>query len=109
MSADGASRNGDAGKLEISRLVVDWDGRTYEMTADTVLKAFEASDVGSLTGPHARYFIDLDGELKGVEAVFRQIVPVPEEEMTPEIARQASDIIRSLGFIVLDGRSHHSG
>ena len=107
MSEIKADSNGEAADIAVRELVLEWGNNRYKLTADIVAKAFDKADYGDLLGPHARYFVDCGGDLKPLEEVFRQIVPIPKDRMPPEVAETVSDILRSLGFSVLDRRRHH--
>lgn len=87
--------------------VLKWEGRTYEVSARTVADAFYKAGFGDFIGPHARYFIGLGGDLKSLELVLREIVPIPADMLTPEMAKLAGDMFEAMGFEVLDRRRHH--
>ena len=95
--------------LTVAGLVINWKGRDYSIDVDRVLKAFDRADFGKVMGPHARYFVDIGGDLKSLEEILKAIIPVSEDEITGELAARASEMLRSLGFTVLDRHEHHEG
>ena len=101
------SDNGKPGDLSIIAITLKWDGKTHKVDSKLVLKAFERAVYGDISGPHARYVLDIGGELKTVESVFGEIVPLEREKVTHETSRQIADLFESLGFEVLDRDKHH--
>jgi hypothetical protein len=99
--------NGEPSRLELTEIAINWDGKCYRITGEAIARAFDKSPAGDITGPHARYYLQIDGDLKGLESVFRSIVPIPKEKLTPDIATQICEMVQSLGFIILDTRKHH--
>lgn len=101
------SDNGKAGDLSVIEVTIEWDGKTCKVNSNIVLKAFECAGFGDISGPYARYLLDIDGELKTAEAVFSKIVPIEREDVTVETLKQIADLFESLGFDVLDRDKHH--
>lgn len=101
------SDNGKAGDLSVIEVTIEWDGKTCKVNSTNVLKAFERAGFGDFSGPHARYMLDIDGQLKTAEAVFSEIMPIEREEVSVETLRQIADLFESLGFDVLDRDKHH--
>ena len=99
--------NGKAGDLSVIEITIEWAGKTCKVNSTNVLKAFESADFGDLSGPYARYVLDIDGELKTAEAVFSKIVPIEREDVSVETLRRIADLFESLGFDVLDRDKHH--
>jgi hypothetical protein len=102
-----SKRNGEASALELKEVVLRWKDRDYRITIDSILKAFDKAGVDWVTGPHARFFIDIGGDMKPLESVFKQLVPVDENDMNLEMAEQVSELFQSFGFVVLDRHRHH--
>jgi hypothetical protein len=93
--------------LDISAVTLKWEGKTYQLTRDSVMKAFDRASEGEFIGPGARFFIEIDGDIKSVEAVLRQIVPGINGSLngrTPELFASA---LKTLGLEVLDKRESH--
>jgi len=94
-------------RINVTEFVLAWEGRTYRINADAVLRAFEKSGVGEVMGPHARYYLTVDGDMKPLEDVLRVLVPIPREKITQEMSRLLSQAVGALGFEVLDRHQPH--
>ena len=92
--------------LDITDISVSWKGVTRHLTREEVMKAFDRAPFGSLSDSSPRYFVEIDGVIKSVDAVFREIVSTPDtfDNSTSEKIARAFE---SLGFEVLDRRRHH--
>jgi hypothetical protein len=101
------SNNGKPREISVRELTVSWNGKDYRINQENVIKAFDRAKYGDFTGPHARYFLEIEGELKTVESVFALIVPVPVEEIGGEKAARMASFFEALGFEVLDRDEHH--
>lgn len=104
---DSPKSNGEASKLELKEVVLRWNDRDYRITIDSVLKAFDKAGVDWVTGPHARFFIDIAGDMKPLESVFKELVPIEPNDMTLEMAEKISELFQSFGLVVLDRHRHH--
>jgi hypothetical protein len=104
--ADRKSETGAVG-LGVDEIAVRWEGKAYRLTYEGLLKAFDRAQVGDLVGPHARFYVELDGEMKSVESVFREVVPMGKDGVKAEQATLVAGLFRSLGFEVLDRRLCH--
>jgi hypothetical protein len=93
--------------IDVGEITVVWQGKPYKLTRDIVLRAFDRSGYGYLSGPHARFFIEIDRDLKSAESVFQEIVPIPIEALNQQAALLIALVCRALGFEVLDSREHH--
>ncbi len=99
--------NGKAGELSVIEITIEWAGKTCKVNSSKVLKAFERAGFGDLSGPFARYVLDIDGELKTAEAVFTEIVSIEREDVSVGTLSRIADLFESLGFDVLDRDKHH--
>ena len=91
-------------ELGVGEICLNWQGKQYRLTHESVMKAFDRAPIGDIVGPHARYYLEMDGDMKSVESVFREIVPILKESVSPKQAILIAEIFRSLGFPVLDRR-----
>lgn len=107
MVQDKSGNNGEASVLQIAELVISWDGKNYNLSRDSVLEAYNKAGYGNLSGRHARYFIKINGDMKNLDSVLHEIIPVPSDDFTPDQARLVRDIFEALGFEVLDRYRHH--
>ena len=105
--AEDRKSNGDVPDLEVREVVLRWKDRDYRISVDSILEAFDRAGVDWVMGPHARFFIDIAGDLKPLESVFKELVPVDEKELNPEMAEKVSELFQSFGLVVLDRRGHH--
>jgi len=104
---ENSKSNGEASALELKEVVLRWKDRDYRITVDSVLKAFDQAGIDFITGPHARFFIDIAGDMKPLESVFRELVPIDEKDMTLEMAEKISELFQSFGLVILDRHRHH--
>ncbi|HDS29865.1 MAG TPA: hypothetical protein ENN67_02350 [Firmicutes bacterium] len=102
-----ASNNGESRNIDVRELTINWNGKDYRLTRNSIIKAFDSAGYGDFAGPHAKYFIDLDSELKTVESVYSQILPISKDEISEELTKRMVAIFQSLGFLILDRDRHH--
>ncbi len=107
MTGNGPADNGEARNIRVTEMVLEYDGRTYRITHESALTAFQDSPVGQTSGPGARYYIRVDDDFKSITSVLEQIIPFKTEALTPEIVDRVSELFRALGFEVLDRHRHH--
>jgi len=107
MSAPDNRNDAGAKPPRVLEVALDWNGKTYRITRKAVIKAFDRSGYGDFVGRHARFYLAIDGELKSAEAVFREIVPLEQDDVTPEVAELIEGILKALGFEMLDRQAHH--
>ena len=93
--------------LAIDGVSVCLDGKKYRLTREHVLKAFERAHAGDVMGPYARYVLEVGEDLKTVESVFRELVPVSKDRLGQAELELIAEVFRTLGFEVLDYREHH--
>jgi hypothetical protein len=91
--------------LDITDISVSWKGASCRLTREAVLKAFNRAQFGN-QGSNPRYFMEIDGDIKSVDSVFREIVTV-QENLDESEAAKVAHAFESLGFDVLDRRKHH--
>lgn len=92
----------------VREIPVLWNGKLFKLTADSVLKAFERSDSGDPVGPKARFYLEMNGEIKSVLSVVKCMIPVKDEELTDESVEKFAKMFEVLGFSVLDRRDYRS-
>jgi hypothetical protein len=107
VTGTGPAGNGEAHMIQVTEMVLEYDGRSYRITHESALTAFQNSPVGKTSGPGARYFIRVDDDFKSMASVLEQIIPFKSEALTPEIADRVSELFRALGFEVRDRHRHH--
>jgi hypothetical protein len=90
----------------VAEIAVQLNGKTYRINSDRILKAFDTSSSGDTMGPLGRYFMEIDSELKSLVSVFREIVPVPKDQLCEKDATKMAAIFKTLGFTILDRREH---
>jgi len=91
----------------ISEVNIRWNGNSYRLDLDGVIRAFEKAPTKHVTGPYARYFVEIEGDLKPVVDVVVAIVPVPLDELGNEKVRMFKEIFEAMGFRILDRQKHH--
>ena len=97
----------EAPGIVVTELILSWNNHEYPVNGDIVRKAFDKSGCGAVSGPHARYYLEVSDDIKSMEEVFMHIVPIPHDEFSLEMANLANEIFEALGFTVLDRDKHH--
>jgi len=100
-------KNGHADGFTVVGVTLEWSGVKFKLDDSTVVKAFYDADIGEVLGDNARWFLELDGEMKSLEEVLVKIVPFERDEISLNILELFASTVESLGFSVLDRREHH--
>jgi hypothetical protein len=90
-------------EISISEVAVSWGGKIYRLTNERVLKAFDSAPSGNAM---ERYFVEIDGDMKSAISIFREIVPIPKDRINESIASMISQVLKTLGFEILDRRGN---
>lgn len=93
--------------LAIDGVSIFLDGKKYRLTYEHVLKAFEKAPDGDVMGPYARFFLEVGEDIKTVDSVFRELVPVSRDRLGQKELKMLAEVFKALGFEVLDSREHH--
>lgn len=109
MVQDKSGNNGEVQVLEITQLTISWNNKNYILSRDSIIEAFEKAGYGTPYGRKARFFLKVDGDLKSLGSVLREIIPVSTGDFTREQTTLVRDIFEALGFEVLDRHKHHEG
>jgi hypothetical protein len=99
--------NGESHKFQLTELKINWEGREYHLTPKKVIEAFESAGYDGLSDKKSRFYIEVNHDIKTVQAVFRQIVPIPDNLFSPSMAQKVSEMFEGFGFEILDRRKHH--
>jgi hypothetical protein len=99
--------NCEAYKFQLAELKIIWDGREYHLTPKKVIDAFESAGYDGLSDKKSRYYMEINHDLKTVQAVFRQMVPIPDDKFSPSMAQKISEMFEGFGFEILDRHKHH--
>lgn len=107
MKSSEVKKTGKSHGFILTELVLRWNERDYRLTYETVLNAFDSAGYGKLTGKDTTYYLKVNGDLKSLQEVIGRIVPINDDQFTPEMMKMVCDIFEGLGFEVLDRRKHH--
>ncbi|HEX9745493.1 MAG TPA: hypothetical protein VGB30_08705 [bacterium] len=98
----------DTTLFSVENLSVTYEGKSYTIDHESVVDAFQKAPLGDFAGPHQRFYIRIEDDMKSSINVFSQIVPVDKELIGNSEAGKIAGLFRTLGFEILDSRIHHS-
>lgn len=107
MKSSEVKNTGKSHGFILTELVLRWNEKDYRLTYETVLNAYDSTGYGKLTDKDTTYYIKVNGDLKSLQEVIGRIIPVNDDQFTPEMMKMVCDIFEGLGFEVLDRRKHH--
>jgi hypothetical protein len=87
--------------LTISEIVVTWNNTSYRLTRDTILKAFDRASAGTITATWPRYFLQIEQDIKPIDTVLQEIIPVLDR-LDNGVSDMMARAFETLGFEVLD-------
>lgn len=93
--------------LSVDELKLTVEGKQISVDRDKIIKAFPKAELTDFSGKFHRYYVRIDGDMRSVISVFNVICPVERDLLTESVVHKIATVFRTLGFEVLDSRSHH--